>query len=214
MMASKPADINTLIHHYRVFATSPGPYLELLQGMQALGVNILAAATDGTTLLHVGCEKGHLPVVEFLVSQGADINAKITSGALTGATPLYCACQSGSLEVVHYLVKECKAKIYIQKSPINIAISKGEADILAFLSSTPLDKSSLKILVEKACAVGKMDMLHEVMSARRNTRVRVCAEGEEAKYTTQNSPWITQNPSSPPASRFPQGSEDINMEHA
>ena len=39
-------------------------------------VNINAKDTDEQTPLHIACEKGHLPIVEYLLEKGADIEAK------------------------------------------------------------------------------------------------------------------------------------------
>ena len=50
----------------------------------------------------MAAQKGHLSVVEYLVSQKADINAKDTNGC----TPLHLAAQKGHLSVVEYLVNQ------------------------------------------------------------------------------------------------------------
>jgi len=52
------------------------------------------------TPLHNASRYGHLSVVEYLVNQKADINAKTNYNM----TPLHYASQDGHLSVVEYLV--------------------------------------------------------------------------------------------------------------
>jgi len=56
------------------------------------------------TPLHYASQNGHLSVVEYLVNQKADINAK-TKEIFSG-TPLHYAAQNGHLSVVEYLVNQ------------------------------------------------------------------------------------------------------------
>jgi len=55
----------------------------------------------GATLLHWAALRGHAAVAEYLVAQGADVNAK--NGA--GETPLQVAQRAGRSEVVRVLTK-------------------------------------------------------------------------------------------------------------
>ena len=54
----------------------------------------------GLTVLHFAAWKGHLEVVEYLVGQGADVNAKTDDGD----TVLHFAAWDGHTDVVRYLV--------------------------------------------------------------------------------------------------------------
>ena len=54
------------------------------------------------TALWIAAMKGHLPVVQFLVEQGADME----SACDDGATPLMVASEWGHLEVVRYLLEQ------------------------------------------------------------------------------------------------------------
>jgi len=54
------------------------------------------------TPLHYAAQNGHLSVVEYLVNQKADINAK-DYGKMT---PLHYAAQNGHLSVVEYLINQ------------------------------------------------------------------------------------------------------------
>ena len=54
----------------------------------------------GWTPLHYACTHGHLDVAEFLVSNGANVNA----ASINGSTPLMMAVQSGNEELIKYLL--------------------------------------------------------------------------------------------------------------
>jgi len=54
------------------------------------------------TPLHYAAQQGHLSVVEYLVNQKADINAK----GHYDWTPLHWAAEKGHLSVVEYLVNQ------------------------------------------------------------------------------------------------------------
>jgi len=65
------------------------------------------------TPLHYAAWNGHLSVVEYLVNQKADINAKNKNNW----TPLHYAAQNGHLSVVEYLVNQ-KADINAKNSDV------------------------------------------------------------------------------------------------
>jgi ankyrin repeat protein len=56
----------------------------------------------GWTPLHYACTRGHLDVAQFLVSNGADVNAP----SINGSTPLMMAVQSGNEELIKYLLEK------------------------------------------------------------------------------------------------------------
>ena len=56
---------------------------------------------DNNTALMVAAYKGHFKVVEFLVDNGADVNARDKRGR----TPLTLALENGYTDVVKYLKK-------------------------------------------------------------------------------------------------------------
>ena len=72
--------------------------IDVQDANQKTGVNIQDA--DGNSGLHLAASGGHLPVVEFLVSEGADVNTTNDDNE----TALTEAAFSGHLEVCQYLV--------------------------------------------------------------------------------------------------------------
>jgi ankyrin repeat protein len=66
-----------------------------------LDLDINKGNNDGFTAVHLAAEAGHVEVVTYLVSEGADLGIKSTSG---GRSPLYSACLNGHLNVASYLI--------------------------------------------------------------------------------------------------------------
>lgn len=56
----------------------------------------------GDQPLHLAAHEGHLPVINYLVSRGADVHAT----RMDGRTAVHCAAQQGCLMVVKHLVQE------------------------------------------------------------------------------------------------------------
>ena len=54
------------------------------------------------TPLHYAIDQGHINVVNFLIKNGANINAKTKSNS----NPLHFASQNGNLEIVTLLVEK------------------------------------------------------------------------------------------------------------
>jgi len=63
---------------------------------------LLFSIIFGKSPLHLAANKGHLSIVEYLVNQKADINAKNQDGN----TPLHYAAANAHLSVVEYLVNQ------------------------------------------------------------------------------------------------------------
>lgn len=59
--------------------------------------------TDGSTPLHCATWKGHLPVVELLLSFGADVNAE-NSNDHWGTTPLHAAAHANQRAIAAVLI--------------------------------------------------------------------------------------------------------------
>ena len=63
----------------------------------------------GRTPLHIACLHGNLDCAQYLVSEGADIDAKDNDGRTPhseGFTPLHLACFKGELDCAQYLVSQ------------------------------------------------------------------------------------------------------------
>jgi hypothetical protein len=95
------------------------------------GVNIeWKNPTNGNTALHIATIKGHIPVVDFLIKNGANVNAK----ANYGTTPLHCATYTGGNLPIVELLLENGANPNIQdinmNTPFHVAVQSGNTEIV------------------------------------------------------------------------------------
>ena len=88
--------------------------------------------------LHYAAQQGHLSVVEYLVNQKADINAKTQKDS----TPLHYAAQNGYLNVVEYLVNQkadINAKDEDNSTPLHKAAWNGYLSVVECLVNQKAD---------------------------------------------------------------------------
>ncbi|MCC8398375.1 MAG: ankyrin repeat domain-containing protein, partial [Rickettsia endosymbiont of Labidopullus appendiculatus] len=90
-----------LIHLCGITTDDELNYLkELLDNLLQKGINI-NDSIHGTTCLHRACGKGKISVIEILLKNGAEINAKNENGTI----PLHWACSEGHSAVVTILLE-------------------------------------------------------------------------------------------------------------
>ena len=96
---------------------------------------------NGVTPLLTAAVKGHLPLVQYLLEQGADKNKADNKGG----SPLFLAVYNGHLGVVKYLVQQgMEMDKADQKgvSPIHTAAGGGHLDVLQYLLEQGVDKDT------------------------------------------------------------------------
>ena len=97
-------------------------------------VNIDIKSPFGYSPLHIACQKGFLPIIEYLISKGANIEAK---NRIEG-TPLHCACENGHIQIIDFLISKganIEAKNGHGKTPLHYAFIKKHIQTIEFLIS-------------------------------------------------------------------------------
>lgn len=78
------------------------------------------------TPLHIASEEGHLSIVDFLLSNGA----KLEATDMNGWTALHCACYRGNIDIIMYLLAagaDCLAITDDGNTPLHYYILKAPA---------------------------------------------------------------------------------------
>lgn len=90
--------------------------------------------TKGETPLFIASQKGHLEIVQLLLTEG---KANVHKATVNGETPLFVACKEGRLEIVRFLLLEGKAKVdratILGATPLFISCQEGHVEIARFL---------------------------------------------------------------------------------
>ena len=95
----------------------------------------LIAETNGTTPLHIVAHyhhNNHKQIAEFLLANGADVNAKNRRGA----TPLHVAARAGQKEVAEFLLAngaDIEAKERYGFTPLHLAVQGNHKEIVELL---------------------------------------------------------------------------------
>lgn len=102
--------------------------LDLVKELYAsYGIELLQYGDeDQYSALHRACYNGHLPVVEYLISVGADIKACTEDGW----QPLHCACRWNKADVASLLLQNgaiVNSRTHGGQTPLHLAASNDQA---------------------------------------------------------------------------------------
>ena len=126
---------NTLLH-----VASESDKLHIVKYLiEKQNVDINIKGNDEMTPLHFACSESNLSIVEYLISKGADIEAK----DYLDKTPLHYACQKGHLKIVEYLVSKganIEAKAILELTPLYLASSYHREDVIKYLKTLSNEK--------------------------------------------------------------------------
>lgn len=88
---------------------------------------------ENSTALLLSCARGHYSCAEYLLTNGADANAR----RITGASPLYFAASSHHTRIVELLLNRYKAIVDLStfdgSAPLHVACEHGFTDIVQLL---------------------------------------------------------------------------------
>lgn len=108
--------------------------------MKSATTHVNGKDAQGKTALHEAARWGHVHVVEYLVSQGADIHAT----TVEGSTPLHLAARFGQDNVVEWLVghgADINCQDVYKDTPLIAASGAGKVSTCGLLLSLGADKS-------------------------------------------------------------------------
>lgn len=127
---------------------------EVIKTLIQNGADVTKSNTDGFSVLHAAVENGNIENIEYLVSKGANINAKTFDSK---TSPLHTASFKGDTENVKYLVEngaDFNAYNAYGASPLTVACFYGKKDVIQTLIkagadvNTTTDKTPLKAALE------------------------------------------------------------------
>lgn len=162
--------------------------LAVLVGHNANGQSLLASSGDlkglkatrlalggevdqeGYTLLHHAARNGHLPVVQYLIEMGVDLDATNSQGN----TALHLAVMAEQVEVVDFLLASGADHTILnsdQDTPLHLAVSGGNTDLLKVFVS----RDNIDLLV---CNAQKQTVLHMVADHKLVEQARILVNCE------------------------------------
>lgn len=142
-------------------------HVDSVRLLLSLGANVDAEDIDGDTPLNWAASHGHLSCVKEMIETGG---AKINTKNKEGNSPVHWAALRGHQGVIKYLLdKFGESILYFKncegKSPFDMAVTSGYADLCKLLSQNSMDSvdsSSLASrLGEKIVKITKFDLDNE-----------------------------------------------------
>jgi ankyrin repeat protein len=131
---------------------------------------------DGSTPLHVACERGFADVVQLLISSQANVNAKMNDG--TTATML--ACQNGHLSIVQMLISAGQCNLTLQRldgvTALFLVVQHGHETIFDYLIENVENAKDIIDLARedgatplfKACQKGYDSLVNKLLKFKPN----------------------------------------------
>ena len=105
--------------------------------------------------------EGHLPVVQHLVENGANIN----QANIDDLTPLFVSCQYGHLLVAEYLIEngaDVNQATKIGATPLAFAMYKNQIEIAKFLLRKGAGIESTKVFLNNLEFLDLVDILDKL----------------------------------------------------
>ena len=124
-------------------AASLGEMEEVVRHLHAQPEMLNQYSADGYTPLGLACFFGHLPIVQYIIEQGADVN-KASNNAFQVA-PLHSACAISNHEIAEMLLRngaKVNAKQMQGVTPLHSAAHNGQTQLTALLLAYGADAAA------------------------------------------------------------------------
>ena len=161
--------------------------------VEELGVNIVndhSQAHYEMTPLHFASDNGHLPVVQFLMESGADVNDRDR----WGQTPVHFASGKGHLPIVQHLMEhgaDIHDRNVLEMTPLHIASKQGHLSIVQHLVEHGADVSAQECDGNTALHLARSrDHTAVVHYLKHTVKVRRCHS--LIQYLAENGFWNNQ----------------------
>ncbi|CAF1220205.1 unnamed protein product [Rotaria magnacalcarata] len=131
---------------------------------------------DGSTPLHVACERGFADIVKLLIDSQANLNAKMNDGT----TGIMLACQNGQLSIVQMLISAGQCNLSMKRldgiTPIFLVVQHGHETIFDYIIENVENiKETIDLAREdgatplfKACQKGYESLVNKLLKFKPN----------------------------------------------
>jgi ankyrin repeat protein len=127
-----------------IFYTAKGD-LTQVQELLNQGASLKTTTKQGSSLLYLAAQAGHLELVKFLCDQG--LRSAINEKNQEGGTPLLAAAQKGYFDIVEFLLAHgADASMQVNSgTPLMFAAQKGHATVVDVLVTHYKNKKNMAV---------------------------------------------------------------------
>jgi ankyrin repeat protein len=188
---AKVDDINGALGSTALYQSCLDGTLDITKVLVDAGATINFKSPSGTSPFYNAIFNKHLPVIEYLISKGVNVDEKIGKNEHTG---LFKACEDGSLDIAKVLV-DAGANINFKSkeryTPLFFAVQYNRKPIVEYLVSkgVKIDEKNGQLehtAMIKACEDGSLDIVKVLVDAGANINLKSKGEFSPLLYAVEN----------------------------